>query len=194
LGRVSDLSLPGLSTAKTVCTGRHPQDRTATVGHRAFEIPLPSAEVARLRKQCDPLIEAAKLNPQPALLCAFQIGRDKSARDFIACVSAVPRLKGLGYVTSKGKQFSAAQVKRLLRIGKRSECSTYKSPCCSTPLLPWPLAHRLLRSGTVAGLVGIDGGVVSGLFNPNESGVDAPEWRPRHDEHYHEALCRSAGS
>ena len=29
-------------------------------------------------------------------------------------------------------------------------------------------------------------GVVSGLFNPNDSGVDALERRPRHDERYHE--------
>lgn len=35
-------------------------------------------------------------------------------------------------------------------------------------------------------------GVVSGCFNPNESSVDTPDRRPRHDEHYHEAGCRSA--
>ena len=29
-------------------------------------------------------------------------------------------------------------------------------------------------------------GVVSGLFNPNDSGVRALERRPRHDEGYHE--------
>ena len=38
-----------------------------------------------------------------------------------------------------------------------------------------------------AGLVGIDGGVVSGVINLESSGVEAPDWRPRHDEHYHEA-------
>ena len=44
-------------------------------------------------------------------------------------------------------------------------------------------------SGTdgVAGLVGIEGGVVSGVINLESSGVEAPDWRPRHDEHYHEA-------
>ncbi|WP_337876313.1 transposase, partial [Elioraea sp.] len=41
--------------------------------------------------------------------------------------------------------------------------------------------------GAVAKLVGIEGGVVSGCFNPSESCVDAPDRRPRHDEHYHEA-------
>jgi hypothetical protein len=42
-------------------------------------------------------------------------------------------------------------------------------------------------AGPVAGLVGIEGGVVSGVINLESSGVEAPDWRPRHDEHYHEA-------
>jgi hypothetical protein len=41
--------------------------------------------------------------------------------------------------------------------------------------------------GSVARLVGIEGGVVSGVFNLESSDVEAPDWRPRHDEHYHEA-------
>ncbi|HEX2462648.1 MAG TPA: AAA domain-containing protein, partial [Vicinamibacterales bacterium] len=40
--------------------------------------------------------------------------------------------------------------------------------------------------GGVAGLVGIEGGVVSGVINLESSGVEAPDWRPRHDERYHE--------
>jgi hypothetical protein len=39
----------------------------------------------------------------------------------------------------------------------------------------------------VAGLVGIEGGVVSGMFNLESSGVRASDWRPRHDKRYHEA-------
>jgi hypothetical protein len=42
-------------------------------------------------------------------------------------------------------------------------------------------------NGAVAGLVGIGGGVVSGVINLESSGVEAPDWRPRHDKHYHEA-------
>ena len=42
-------------------------------------------------------------------------------------------------------------------------------------------------SGAVAGLVGIECGVVSGVFNLESSGVEAPDWRPRHDKHYHES-------
>ena len=41
--------------------------------------------------------------------------------------------------------------------------------------------------GPVAELVGIEGGVVSGVFNLESSGVEAPDRRPRHEEHYHEA-------
>jgi hypothetical protein len=42
-------------------------------------------------------------------------------------------------------------------------------------------------SGAVAELVGIEGGVVSGVINLESSGVEASDWRPRHDEPYHEA-------
>jgi hypothetical protein len=45
---------------------------------------------------------------------------------------------------------------------------------------------RLAR-GPVAELVGNEGGVVSGVINLESSGVEASDWRPRHDEHYHEA-------
>jgi hypothetical protein len=36
-------------------------------------------------------------------------------------------------------------------------------------------------------LVGIEGGVVSGVFHLESSGVRASDWRPRHDKRYHEA-------
>jgi len=42
-------------------------------------------------------------------------------------------------------------------------------------------------AGAVAELVGNEGGVVSGVINLESSGVEASDWRPRHDEHYHEA-------
>ena len=41
--------------------------------------------------------------------------------------------------------------------------------------------------GPVAGLVGIDGGVVSGVTNLESPGVRAPSRRPRHEEGYHDA-------
>ena len=44
-----------------------------------------------------------------------------------------------------------------------------------------------LKMGAVAGVVGIEGGVVSGVFNLESSGVRASDWRPRHDKRYHEA-------
>jgi hypothetical protein len=48
------------------------------------------------------------------------------------------------------------------------------------------LARSVCGRG-VARLVGIECGVVSGVINLESSGVEAPDWRPRHDEHYHEA-------
>jgi len=39
------------------------------------------------------------------------------------------------------------------------------------------------RCGPVARLVGIEGGVVSGVFNLESSGVEAPDWRPRMKKH-----------
>ena len=55
----------------------------------------------------------------------------------------------------------------------------------STALLDY--VRIFVRSGAVAELVGIEGGVVSGVINLESSGVEASDWRPRHDEQYHEA-------
>jgi hypothetical protein len=41
--------------------------------------------------------------------------------------------------------------------------------------------------GAVAELVGIEGGVVSGVINLESSGVEASDWRLRHEEIYHDA-------
>ena len=41
--------------------------------------------------------------------------------------------------------------------------------------------------GAVAELVGIRVGVVSGVINLESSGVEASDWRLRHDQAYHEA-------
>src|SRR6266540_2821243 len=50
------------------------------------------------------------------------------------------------------------------------------------------LCTALIRGkpGGVAGVVGIESGVVSGVINLESSGVEAPDWRPRHDKGYHE--------
>jgi hypothetical protein len=46
--------------------------------------------------------------------------------------------------------------------------------------------------GAVAGVVGIEGGVVSEVIDLESSGVRAPDRRPRHDQHYHEARLLAA--
>jgi hypothetical protein len=42
------------------------------------------------------------------------------------------------------------------------------------------------ENGPVDGVVGIEGGVVSGVINLESSGVGASDWRPRHGKHYQE--------
>ena len=51
----------------------------------------------------------------------------------------------------------------------------------------WSDSRIIKALGAVAGLVGNEGGVVSEVINLESSGVEAPDRRPRHDEHYHEA-------
>ena len=52
---------------------------------------------------------------------------------------------------------------------------------------PQTLDGEAALSRAVAELVGIEGGVVSGVINLESSGVEASDWRPRHDEQYHDA-------
>jgi hypothetical protein len=92
-------------------------------------------------------------------------------------------------------RFKAASLVAALNI---SRGSLYKPRPVWPPILP--AAHGRAASGVhvsaqistkagdfgggaVAGVVGIEVGVVSGVFNLESSGVDAPEWRPRHEEH-----------
>src|SRR3982075_3074604 len=51
----------------------------------------------------------------------------------------------------------------------------------------WPHWVRTADTGAVRRLVGIEVGVVSGVFNLESPGVDAPGWRLRHEEAYHAA-------
>src|SRR5580704_10669925 len=44
-----------------------------------------------------------------------------------------------------------------------------------------------IRTGPVAGLVGIEVGVVSGVINLDSPGLEAPVRRPRHEECYQQA-------
>jgi hypothetical protein len=80
----------------------------------------------------------------------------------------VPQLSSTGAVT----------------IAADLNCGTLRFCGCQIVTLG---AGRPGAPDAVAGLVGIEGGVVSGVFNLESSGVEAPDRRPRHDEHYHEA-------
>ena len=59
--------------------------------------------------------------------------------------------------------------------------------CNASLTLLFQVSRRHFLTGAVAELVGIEGGVVSGVINLESSGVEASDWRPRHDEQYHEA-------
>jgi hypothetical protein len=50
----------------------------------------------------------------------------------------------------------------------------------------------LWGNGAVAELVGIEVGVVSGVMNLESSGVEASDWRLRHEQAYHEACFPAA--
>jgi hypothetical protein len=49
------------------------------------------------------------------------------------------------------------------------------------------IESRFYHRGAVAELVGIEVGVVSGVINLESSGVEASDWRLRHEATYHEA-------
>jgi hypothetical protein len=53
-------------------------------------------------------------------------------------------------------------------------------------LSAWPEKLGRVAKGAVAELVGIEVGVVSGVINLESSGVEASDWRLRHDQAYHE--------
>src|SRR5436190_18977757 len=71
------------------------------------------------------------------------------------------------------------------RIGSASTERPWRS--CVSPQSASCSENSAIRPGAVAGLVGIECGVVSGVINLESSGVEASDWRPRHDEHYYEA-------
>src|SRR5258708_33669001 len=86
----------------------------------------------------------------------------------------------------------AVPVIAIVAMAGLAECLTYfavaPAPVSQSAALAAPLATQAPPLvGGVAGLVGIEGGVVSGVFNLESSGVEASDWRPRHDEQYHEA-------
>jgi hypothetical protein len=80
----------------------------------------------------------------------------------------------------------------MLRVSVLPELNVRSAGVAATTPVPMALTFKISMAlfqpvGSVARLVGIEGGVVSGVFNLESSGVEAPDWRPRHDEHYHEA-------
>ena len=104
----------------------------------------------------------------------------------IACLLFVgARLIRISFGPLRKIGFQAVQ-----RLGKRFAFRQSRGMICSSnsairSKIPGSLSPSLAL-GAVAELVGIEGGVVSGVINLESSGVEASDWRPRHDEHYHE--------
>src|SRR6266576_2266600 len=89
-------------------------------------------------------------------------------------------------IASKTRQLTSAATLPLSTASLNLEASLSRS--CSTAATKCSLFRpTAFAKGPVAELVGIEGGVVSGVFNLESSGVEAPDRRPRHEEHYHEA-------
>jgi len=95
---------------------------------------------------------------------------------------ARPRLvKDVTYVFPAGGATLETMAKNVMMqfaVGNSQQC--LPPPQGTSECSQWQL-------GAVGELVGIDGGVVSGVINLESSGVEASDWRPRHDERYHEA-------
>jgi hypothetical protein len=77
---------------------------------------------------------------------------------------------------------SSKEPKVSIAEGKQSKIITLEIPPIATKNFKYDLLN-----GAVAGLVGIGVGVVSGVINLESSGVEASDWRLRHDQAYHEA-------
>ena len=84
-------------------------------------------------------------------------------------------------------QFSRTRVRRKLSEPRKTGHRGAASLCIQQITSVSDSVFARIGACGVARLVGIDGGVVSGVINLESFGVEAPDWRPRHDEHYHEA-------
>ena len=79
---------PPLPTSELAGSWWLPQNRYTAVHRRADEIPLPTAEMARLCHEIDPLIELSKLDAEPSLVGAAHISRDKTRSYFAPAVGS----------------------------------------------------------------------------------------------------------
>src|ERR1700682_6244247 len=89
----------------------------------------------------------------------------------------------IGNVSSHGSSRRTPKATRMSSRPEEFHLRALPEPCMTLSSHTAPD----VRPGAVAGLVGIECGVVSGVVNLESSGVEASDWRPRHDEHYHEA-------
>jgi hypothetical protein len=107
-------------------------------------------------------------------------------------IEPILRLRGQSGTMGLGVGMRGILILSVCPTGLRVGMMRIFGPFCRDFFVPWEsiaVVRKtvLFRPGAVAGLVGIGCGVVSGVINLESSGVEASDWRPRHDEHYHEA-------
>jgi hypothetical protein len=106
--------------------------------------------------------------------------------DLLGKVQRFHYLNDLGEQNGRRTMLFGGQITHNAWVEARS--SFVHGNYVATVLLCQTLIENLLAVvGAVAELVGIEGGVVSGVINLESSGVEASDWRPRHDDQYHEA-------
>ena len=121
------------------------------------------------------------------LACYDALVIDTQGTELLILEGAAPLLPRFKYIKTEAADFelykNCASERDIVRFlsahGFRVERKEFL-PATYTH----PSGGRCL--GAVGGVVGIEGGVVSGVINLESSGVGASDWRPRHEKHYQE--------
>src|SRR6516165_10126167 len=94
---------------------------------------------------------------------------------------SICRRGGVDHPSGHDVGFGCAKLANLSDLPASTFAFVLRAPTCAS-VCSYSVCW-VWCSGAVAGVVEIEVGVVSGVFNLESSGVDAPDWRPRHDEH-----------
>src|SRR5277367_1692093 len=106
----------------------------------------------------------------------------------------IPAIRSSVFRSRTASRPASTRILSLASLQARKTCGAVRSMSLSRRTAHSCSAMMAMASDAVAGLVGIEGGVVSGVINLESSGVEAPDWRPRHDGRYYEARVVAAPS
>jgi hypothetical protein len=99
------------------------------------------------------------------------------------------KLEAVRLIKGRGVSYAQSELRRLKmpNIGVPNPFSYHFTSVRGSPgAEPSSFVAYDASSGPVDGVVGIEGGVVSGVINLESSSVGASDWRPRHGKHYQE--------